>query len=421
MKHEELQSAVERNEEFLVKTLRNLIKVDTSVPPGLNYGHLVDVIEPIFQGFSFKTERVVVPEEKLKQIKLPLEGARVNLVASKEIGLPAVSVYAHMDVVPVAGEWKHEPFAGEIEGGYIYGRGVSDMKGPIACLLTALKVMHDLELKPCFDIHCMMCTDEEVGVYPGSLHLAHEGYFKGHLLWLEPGFQEPIEMGSAAGIVDTKIMVVGKGCHSGMNFLGVNALEESIPILNELMALKRLVQQRESETIVFPSPDGFRKATPMFNIDVINSGTKSNIVPDLCRIVTNRRYLPGEKYEEVIQEMDEAIARGIKKSQALEVKVDHTHVYTPSFVDIKSKYAERARQVRRLVHGYDQISVIGMGGSLDLGFVSQVMGCNDIAILGPIRNKDRSAHAPDEHVAINDLMNTAKEILLYLTLDSESD
>ena len=62
-----------------------------------------------------------------------------------------------------------------------------------------------------------------------------------------------------------------------------------------------------------------------------------------------------------------------------------------------------------------------MGGSLDLGFVSQVMGSNDTAILGPIRNKDRSAHAPDEHVAIEDLVDTAKEILLYLTLDSEGN
>ncbi len=419
MEPKELFTIIEGNQEFLVETLRNLIRVDTSVPPGLNYERLVDIIEPMFQEFSFKTKRVIVPAERLKQIKMPLEGDRVNLVASKEMGLPPVSIYAHMDVVPVEGEWKHDPFAGEMEQGYIYGRGVADMKGSIASLLTALKVMHDLDLKPCFNIHCLMCTDEEIGVYPGAYHLAQEGYFKGHLMWLECGFQEPIELESAAGMIDTEIIVVGKSCHSGLNFLGINALEESIPILNELMALKKAVQQRESTTAVYQVPGGTRKATPMFNIDIINSGIKSNIVPGTCRIVVNRRYLPEERFEEIIRETEEAIARGAKKSQALEVKVEHTHVYIPLVIDTKSEYAERSRRVRRLVHGYDQFSVTGAGISTDMGFVIQVLGSNKVVIFAPRRlSYNQNTHAPDEHIAVNDLVNTAKEVLLYLTIDS---
>ena len=46
--------------------------------------------------------RVVVPPEKVAQIPLPLQGPRVNLVASQVSGKPeAVTVYAHMDVVPI--------------------------------------------------------------------------------------------------------------------------------------------------------------------------------------------------------------------------------------------------------------------------------------------------------------------------------
>lgn len=415
MKQKELFAIIERNAEFLVETLRNLVKVDTSVPPGWNYDRLVDILEPMFQEFSFKTKRVIVPPAQLKQIKMQLEGERVNLVASKELGLPPVSVYAHMDVVPAVGEWKHDPFAGDIEDGYIYGRGVSDMKGSIASLLTALKVMHDLDLKPCFDIHCMMCTDEEIGVYPGAYHLAREGYFKGHLIWLEPGYQDPIEVGSAAGMIDIEIIVVGKGCHSGQNFLGINALEESIPILNELMALKRIVQKKESATMVYMADGRPKRATPMFNIDIINSGTKSNIVPDTCRIVVNRRYLPEESFEVIVKETEEAIAQGARESRALEVKTDYTHVYIPSVLDTKSEYAERARRVRHLVHGYDQFSVIHSGGSLDVGFVTDVLGNHKVVTFGPRRISDVSMHAPDEHIAINDLVDTAKEILFYLT------
>ncbi|MFC1937001.1 M20 family metallopeptidase [Chloroflexota bacterium] len=417
MKTQEVFTAVEKNREYLIETLRQIVAVDTSVPPGLNYGRLADVVEPIFRSFSFRTERVIVPEEKLAQIKMPLQGERVNLVASKELGLPPVSVYAHMDVVPVEGEWKHDPFGGEIEGAYIYGRGVSDMKGAIAALLTALKVMHDMNLKPHFDIHCMICSDEEIGVYPGAYHLALEGYFKGHFVWLEPGYQDPLEVRAAAGIIDTEIIVTGKSCHSGFNFLGVNALEESIPILDELMALKREVQQRESATLIYMTPTGPMKATPMFNIDIINSGIKSNIVPAICRIVVNRRYLPEENYEDIIRETDEAIARGRGKSKAIGVKVEHTHSYVPSVRDINSEFAERARRAKRLVHGYEQISVVDMGGSLDMGFVIQTLHNDKVVTFGPRRTGENTAHSPDERIAVADLVSMAKEILLYLTLD----
>ena len=45
----------------------------------------------------------------------------------------------HTDVVPPGDEkaWTHPPFAGEIAGGELYGRGAVDMKGGIACAVAA--------------------------------------------------------------------------------------------------------------------------------------------------------------------------------------------------------------------------------------------------------------------------------------------
>ncbi len=271
---------IEARQERTIERLRHIVGINTVVPPGLNYDSLVDYLEPQFHAAGFATERVVVPTEKVAQIPLPLQGPRVNLVASRVSGRPeAVTIYAHMDVVPIEEGWKHDPFGGAIDNGRIYGRGVADMKGTIASLLTALEIIDELKLPLHYDVHVIICTDEEIGVYPGAKYLAEQGYVKGHILCME-GAQDPIERLCSAGAVDFTITTVGKSCHSGSNYLGVNAIETMVPIMNELLALKQVVERRESESVAWPNPKApSRYVTPMFNLDIIHAGAKSNIVP----------------------------------------------------------------------------------------------------------------------------------------------
>lgn len=410
--------AVEQSKDFLINTLRQMVAVDTTNPPGLNYDKLADVTEPILKSFGFKTKRVVVPFERLSVIKLPLKGDRVNLVASKESGKPPVSIYAHMDVVPVEGKWTHNPFGGEIIDGKIYGRGTLDMKGEAAAMLTALKVMQDLKISPVFDMHVMFCTDEEVGTCPGVYYLAQQGYIKGHLMWLETGSQEPVQAGSSAGCLDTEIFVTGKSAHSGRNWNGVNALEESIPILEELYALKQQIQSRKSRDKVRPEGNGLVPLIPLYNIDIVKSGVKSNIVPDSCYIVTNRRYLPEEKYEDVLKEIEDAITRGKKRSKALDVRFEHRLLYKPVVIDTKNKYAVRARKVRSMVHGWkeEDYVIVGSTGSIDMGFALDVPGIQEVASFGSRRTYNGTGHGIDEYCDVNELVNLAKECLLYLSL-----
>ncbi len=410
--------AVEKNQDFLTTTLRRMVKVDTTNPPGLNYDKLADVTEPILKSFGFKTKRVVVPFDRLSVIGLPLKGDRVNLVATSETGKPPVSVYAHMDVVPVEGNWKRNPFSGEIADGKIWGRGTLDMKGEAAAFLTALKTMQDLKTPSIFDINVLFCTDEEIGTYPGVYYLAQEGYVKGHLMWLETGSQEPLQAGSSAGALDTEIFVTGKSAHSGRNWNGVNALEESIPILEELYALKQEIQNRKSKDKVRPTEKGMVPLTPLYNIDIIKSGVKSNIVPDLCYIVTNRRYLAEEKYEDVVTEIEGAIVRGKKRSKALDVTFKHRLMYKPVVIDTKTKYAVRARKVRSMVHGWKESDyvVVGSTGSIDMGFALDVPGITGVASFGSRRTYNGTGHGVDEYCDIKELVNLAKECLLYLTL-----
>jgi len=62
-----------------------------------------------------------------------------NLYARIGKGKPHLCFAGHCDVVPPGDEarWRHPPFAAAIEGGQLYGRGASDMKGAIAAFAAA--------------------------------------------------------------------------------------------------------------------------------------------------------------------------------------------------------------------------------------------------------------------------------------------
>lgn len=70
-------------------------------------------------------------------------------------------ILTHVDVVPISGVWKHEPFGGEISGGYLYGRGAQDDKGPaIAALFAARRLLAE-GLTPTKRVRFIFGCDEE--------------------------------------------------------------------------------------------------------------------------------------------------------------------------------------------------------------------------------------------------------------------
>lgn len=407
---------VENKTERIMELFRLVIGVDTVVPPGRNYDTLVALLEPEFHRLGFTTERVVVPEERWRAIPLPLDGPRVNLVATRARGREPVSIYAHMDVVPIEEGWTTDPFVATLRDGCIYGRGTADMKGAIASLLVAFEVLQEAGIEPAFDPIVCLCTDEEIGGYPGVQYLAEQGYLKGHMLCLEGG-QDPRIGLASAGAVDVTITTHGRSGHSGMNFLAVNAIDAMVPILNELLALKAEVERRESAVPGMPHPQApSTQMTPMFNVSAIHAGVKSNIVPATCTLLVNRRYIPEERYEDVVAEIRAAVERGQERGNALEVTVDVFHVYPA----LRMRGAAGPRTAKlieaaKLVHGYrdEDFVAFGASGSTDMANVQRVLGWDDIPFRGPGR-MDSRAHGADEFVRLDDVKAYIKELIHYL-------
>ncbi|UCC20388.1 MAG: ArgE/DapE family deacylase [Promethearchaeota archaeon] len=410
--------------EHIMNLMRSLIRIDTSVPPGSSYREYVDTISPYFGELGFSIEQVIIPEEIIKNMPYPLEGPRINLVATKDYDRNKyITFYGHMDVVPAINngkkKWRFPPFEATLtKNGRIYGRGTADMKGSMVCLILAMQLINKLNFIPKYNIRILNCTDEEVGMNPGVRYLAEKGYIKGTMFCMDGVIIPLIPIGTA-GDLNIVIETIGKSCHSGRNFLGINALEELIPILNELIKLKKKVEKRRSKDIPGDPRDVTGKnLRPMFSLVIIKSGEKENIIPGHCQLIINRRIIPDENYEHVKQEILEAIEKGKSLSKALQVNTTFNYDTPPLKVNPHAPAIKRWKKTIALVENIDEdnIQVIGSSESTDMGFIAQNLNIDDIIITG-VESAISNTHGINEFVRLRDIKTLIKEIIVFLCYD----
>jgi len=72
-----------------------------------------------------------------------------------------VGILGHLDVVPEGADWDFEPYGGEIEDGYLQGRGTMDDKGPIIASFYAMKALKECGFEPAKTVRLILGLDEE--------------------------------------------------------------------------------------------------------------------------------------------------------------------------------------------------------------------------------------------------------------------
>lgn len=78
-------------------------------------------------------------------------------------GEPTLGILCHLDVVPVGDGWDTPPFELTVKGGYVYGRGAIDDKGPAVSVLYAMYALKKLGVKLTQNVRFIVGTDEENG------------------------------------------------------------------------------------------------------------------------------------------------------------------------------------------------------------------------------------------------------------------
>ncbi len=98
-------------------------------------GEVFDVLEGALTAIGFEIHRAIEGEAP--------DGPVENLFATRgSSDGPHFAFAGHLDVVPSGEGWSSDPFAPEIRGGLLYGRGAVDMKASIAAFVAAIPAQH---------------------------------------------------------------------------------------------------------------------------------------------------------------------------------------------------------------------------------------------------------------------------------------
>lgn len=212
-------------------------------------------------------------------------GAIENLFAIRGEGAPHLCFAGHTDVVPPgAAAWAHPPFAAEVTGGRLIGRGACDMKGAIAAWVAALATVL-AEAPPRGTQSLLITGDEEGEATDGTVRvlawMAARGIRPDFCLVGEPTSQatlgDTIKIGRR-GSLNASIAVPGVQGHVAYPHLADNPVHRLLDLLGALKA--RVLDQG--------SADFAPSSLQITSVDVGNPA--GNVIPAEARARLNIRF-----------------------------------------------------------------------------------------------------------------------------------
>ena len=233
---------------------------------------------------------------------------RWNVVGSLEgdgVG-PTLLLNGHLDTVGVAG-MSVEPFGGELKDGRLWGRGSCDMKGGVAALLAAAaKVARD---PPPGALVVALTADEEHASL-GMEALVRSGMRAAAAVVCEP--TSLAVMPAHKGFVWVEAAFRGRAAHGSRPDAGVDAIEHAGRYLTALGALRSRLCAGEPHPLL---------GHGSFHTGTIDGGSVPSVYPDACRLVLERRTLPGENAAGAMDEFQAVLDELAAEMPELEAKL----------------------------------------------------------------------------------------------------
>jgi acetylornithine deacetylase/succinyl-diaminopimelate desuccinylase-like protein len=318
-----------------LQLLQQLLRFDTSNPPG-GERECIEWIKRLLEDLGCEVRLFAREPERPNLIaRLPGRGVSAPLL-----------LQGHVDVVAARGQWQHEPFAGDVADGYVWGRGALDMKGGVAMMLAAFMRAKAGAAQPPGDVILCVLADEEAGSPLGADFVVREhpelfagvrysiGEFGGFTMDVAGRRFYPI-MVAEKQVCWTRVTLHGPAGHGSMPIRGgamgklgrvlhrldrrrlpvhitpvarsmVEAIADDVPA-TLAVPLKGLLVPALTDRLLDAFGERGRIFDPLLHntvsATIVGGGEKVNVIPDAITLSLDGRLLPGFGPEQLFAEL----------------------------------------------------------------------------------------------------------------------
>lgn len=378
------QAVLDRvDEQLLVRITQSLLRAAGQNPPGE-------------EAATVAALSAAAIELDLDVVATGVEPGRDNLSITLAGGNgPGLLLLGHTDVVPIGDGWTKDPFGGELIDGRLYGRGASDMKGGLAAALAALAALRGVALTGPVELAALMDEEETGKGIRAYVETATNS-------WIGCITAEPTDLQTiigARGDSYLRVEIHGKACHAGNPSDGANAIYGAAAVIAE-------IERLHAELAESPHP---LLGAATWSVGQIQGGTGGSIVPAECVLVADRRLLPGESPNAVLDDLRTRVTALNLKDRGLSVELEMP-MEMPAFLTPADTDLVITTDAALTDAGGPQLPLGGWTAACDGGFVARDLGV-PVVVLGP-GSVTTQAHRADESVGIDELVTAAKAYTL---------
>jgi succinyl-diaminopimelate desuccinylase len=352
---------------------------------------------------------------------------RPNIVAKFDFGREkTLHIISHLDTVPEGdlSLWESNPYEPVVKDGMIYGRGSEDNHKAIVSSFLLLKMIFEGNAPekhefPKYNLNLIFVSDEEDGSEYGLKYLVdnyENEIFKKDDLIIVPDFGTPdgnyIEI-AEKNILWIKFKIKGKQCHGSTPNDGINANIIMFNFGNELY--RQLYQRYDKKDEIFsPAYSTFEPTVVVNNVENVNT------IPGYVEVCFDCRILPDYDVDEVLKFVEKYIdnfKRNIKNYFVVYDTKEEDEIEI-TYEILKKEKSQRTKEnstlvlelkdaIRNALNKEPQLC--GMGGGTVAAFLREKGYDTVVWGIG-----EETAHQPNEHIKIKDLIKMAEVYLEIL-------
>ncbi len=370
------------DENFVLEMTQELIRRPSVNPPG-DYDAVAAYVEEIMKEMGLDVERSVGAPGRPNIIGL-LRGAG---------GGPAFCLSSHMDVVDPGDSsvWKFPPFEARVEEGILWGRGSADSKGMLAGMLGAIRAIMNSGVRLKGDLYIVAAVDDETAGEFGLRYPFQQGLVpaRSAVLGEATNFDTPHIF---KGRIWFELDVIGKSSHGAFPQEGVNAIRKACKIINAVYGIQLGGHPLLGDDTI--------------SVGTIQGGKAVNVGPELCTPSFDIRWAPPLISRDIRAKVEAAANRVIQEDgdfRVGEIRASEERdalefpAETPLIQAINSATLNIRGRESKLFGWYSSGEIFHMykAGRIETG-----------SLFGP--GEPPQAHAIDEHIEVQDLVDGAK-------------